>query len=91
MTDRQLIDQFTNGVGNAFHAYKKNSSIKRTFVNCNFKEKPSKVDNEKVKKIIEEERMRIKRLKSKSKKLVDGEKNFWRKKMKRRNQSVSIS
>jgi hypothetical protein len=54
LTDRQLLDQFTNGVGNSFHAYKKNSSINRTFVNCNFKDKPSKVDDERVKKIIEE-------------------------------------
>lgn len=58
LTDRQLIEQFTNGVGNSFHAYKKNSSFKRTFENCNFKEKPSKVDDERIKKIIEQERMR---------------------------------
>ena len=93
LTDRQLLDQFTNGVGDSFHAYKKNSSINRTFVNCNFKDKPSKVDDERIKKIIEEERLRIKNKGKKSmSKIAAGEKNFWRRnKLKKRNQSVSVT
>jgi hypothetical protein len=39
LNDRQMFDQFANGMGNAFHAYKLNSSINRTMLNCNFKER----------------------------------------------------
>jgi hypothetical protein len=37
LNDRQIFDQFANGMGNAFHAYKLNSSINRTMLNCKFK------------------------------------------------------
>jgi hypothetical protein len=52
-----MVDQFANGMGNAFHAYKLNSSIKRTMLNCNFKEKELTIAQIKIKKIIEEERL----------------------------------
>ena len=39
LDDRKLFEQFTNGVGGAFQAYKKNSSIQRTLLKCKFKEK----------------------------------------------------
>lgn len=39
LNDRILFEQFTNGVGGAFQAYKKNSSIKRTLLKCKFKDK----------------------------------------------------
>lgn len=39
LNDRKLFEQFTNGVGGAFQAYKKNSSIQRTLLKCKFKEK----------------------------------------------------
>lgn len=35
--------------------------------------------------------MRQNKIKNRGRKLVDGEKNFWRKKLKRRNQSVSVT
>ena len=40
MNDRQLIDQFTNGTEYAFHVYKNHSSINRTFIKQNYKQKP---------------------------------------------------
>ena len=93
LTDRQLIDQFTNGMGNAFHAYKLNSSINRTFLNCNFKEKTKTRAQIKIQELIEEERVKMnRRKKAKHMDLAKGEKNFWRKaKLKKRNQSVSVA
>lgn len=88
-----MLDQFANGVGNAFHAYKLNSSINRTLLNCNFKQKEMTSAQIKIKKIIDEERLNILQIsKDKNKGLNNGEKNFWRKNgIKQRNQSVSLN
>ena len=51
-----MFDQFANGMGNAFHAYKMNSSINRTMLNCNFKEKEMTAGQKKILKIIEKEK-----------------------------------
>ena len=56
LNDRQMFDQFANGMGNAFHAYKLNSSINRTMLNCNFKEKELTPGQKKILKIIEKEK-----------------------------------
>ena len=80
-------------MGNAFHAYKMNSSINRTMLNCNFKQKEQTIAQLKIQKIIEEERLHLlEKQRKKKQKLLKGEKNFWRRKnLKARNQSVSIA
>ena len=70
LNDRQLFNQFINGVGNAFGATKLGGSIDRTFLNCNFKERQITDAEQKVLEVIEYERQQavIDRIKKRNKK-----------------------
>ena len=80
-------------MNDAFYAYKLNSSINRTFEKCNFKEKKQTIAETKILKLIEDERIAIKKRQArKYTKLSAGEKNFWRRaKARKRHQSISIA
>ena len=59
LDDRQLLTQFVNGIEDSFGAYKLGSSINRTFLNCNFKQKHKTEAENKILEVIEFERQQI--------------------------------
>ena len=56
LSDRVLLDQFVNGIGGSFLAYKRGANIERTFVRCNFKERGKTKAEQKIKEVIDQER-----------------------------------
>lgn len=56
LEDRLVFKQFINGIENAFGAYKLGSSLNRTYLNCNFKEKQITDGERKILDVIAYER-----------------------------------